>query len=63
MRQLPQHKYSNVKKNERKLIFFVKITSTSFQTYRDCIDPWLVLALVSMVIAKIVTHVYSDRNL
>ncbi len=33
------------------------------QGYTHTVDPWLVVALIAMVIAKIVTRHWSDRNL
>lgn len=33
------------------------------ELYRHMLDPWLVVALVSMIIAKIVTRMYSEENL
>lgn len=33
------------------------------QGYSDSVDPWLVIALVTMVIVKILTRAWSDRNL
>lgn len=33
------------------------------QGYTHAVDPWLVLALISMVMVKIVTRHWSDRNL
>jgi len=33
-----------------------------YQSYVDQIDVWLVFVLVVMVIAKIGTHFYNDRN-
>ena len=33
------------------------------EVWRDMLDPWLILALVAMVVAKIVTRMYSEENL
>lgn len=33
------------------------------QGYEHSVDPWLVVALVSMVFAKLITRHWSDRNL
>lgn len=33
------------------------------QGYTHAVDPWLVFALVSMVVAKIATRMWSDKNL
>ncbi len=30
--------------------------------YQHAIDPWLVVALIVMIIAKIATRIWSDRN-
>ena len=35
----------------------------SVQSYKDTVDPWLVVALVSMVLAKMSARIYGDRNL
>ena len=32
------------------------------QGYSHAVDPWLVVALISMIIAKIITRIWSDRN-
>lgn len=34
-----------------------------FQGYTHAVDPWLVIALVTMVVVKIGTRIWSDRNL
>ncbi len=34
-----------------------------FQGYTHAVDPWLVIALVSMVVVKIGTRIWSDKNL
>jgi len=33
------------------------------QGYTHTVDPWLVLALVAMIVAKIATRMWSDKNL
>lgn len=33
------------------------------QGYSHSVDPWLVIALITMIIVKIGTRVWSDRNL
>ena len=33
------------------------------QGYTHVVDPWLVIALICMVIVKIITRIWSDRNL
>lgn len=33
------------------------------QGYTHTVDPWLVLALVTMIVVKILTRIWSDRNL
>ena len=33
------------------------------ELYRHMLDAWLIVALVSMVVAKIVTRMYSEENL
>lgn len=38
------------------------VTGILYQSYTDQIDVWLVFTLVSMVLAKIAAHFYSDRN-
>ncbi len=35
----------------------------SVQSYKDSIDPWLVVALVAMVLTKIGARIYGDRHL
>lgn len=34
-----------------------------FQGYTHTVDPWLVIALVTMVVVKIGTRIWSDTNL
>jgi len=34
-----------------------------FQGYTHTVDPWLVIALISMIIAKFLTRIWSDKNL
>lgn len=33
-----------------------------YQSYADNLDNWLVVTLVIMVLAKVMTHLYSDKN-
>jgi len=33
------------------------------QGYTHLVDPWLVIALVGMIVAKIITRIWSDKNL
>jgi len=33
------------------------------QGYSHTVDPWLVVALISMIISKITTRIWSDKNL
>lgn len=33
------------------------------QGYTHTVDPWLVIALIAMVVVKIGTRIWSDRNL
>lgn len=33
------------------------------QGYSHAVDPWLVVALIVMVVTKVGTHIWSDRNL
>lgn len=33
------------------------------QGYKHEVDPWLVVALIAMIIAKILTRIWSDKNL
>lgn len=33
-----------------------------YQAYNHSLDAWLVMALLAMILAKIGTHIYSDRN-
>lgn len=33
------------------------------QGYSHAVDPWLVVALIVMVVVKIATRIWSDRNL
>ncbi len=41
----------------------VILLGLSVQSFNDSIDPWLVMALVSMVLSKIGARIYVDRNL
>ncbi|MBI3627608.1 MAG: hypothetical protein HY220_02590 [Candidatus Sungbacteria bacterium] len=38
------------------------IIAIIYQSYQDVLDIWLVVVLVTMVLAKIGTRFYSDRN-
>jgi len=33
------------------------------QGYDHKVDPWIVLALISMIVAKVVTRIWTDKNL
>lgn len=33
------------------------------QGYTHAVDPWLVIALIVMIVVKIVTRIWSDKNL
>lgn len=33
------------------------------QGYHHSVDPWLVIALITMIIVKIATRIWSDKNL
>ncbi len=33
------------------------------QGYKEAIDPWLVVALIVMILVKISTRIWSDKNL
>lgn len=39
---------------------FVLVLGIATQTFQDALDPWLVGALVIMVVAKIATRIYVD---
>jgi len=32
------------------------------QGYRHAVDPWLVIALITMIVSKIATRIWSDKN-
>lgn len=34
-----------------------------FQGYAHAVDPWLVFTLIAMIVAKIATRIWSDKNL
>lgn len=40
----------------------VLLLGIGFQTLSHSVDKWLVLALVGMILAKIITRIWSDRN-
>jgi predicted Kef-type K+ transport protein len=33
------------------------------QGYTHIVDPWLVIALIAMIVVKIITRIWSDKNL
>lgn len=33
------------------------------QGYAHAVDPWLVVALITMIVVKILTRIWSDKNL
>jgi|GEM_PF-334849 len=39
------------------------IVALIFETWAQAVDPWIVIALVAMVLTKIAVRVYSDFNL
>jgi len=41
----------------------VLIMGIVVQGYSHTVDPWLVVALIAMVVVKIATRIWSDRNL
>lgn len=41
----------------------VLLVGIVIQVYREMLDTWLVLSLVVMIVAKIVTRMYSEENL
>lgn len=40
----------------------ILIIAIAIQEYREQLDGWLVAALIGMVITKLVTRLWSDRN-
>ena len=42
---------------------FIILLGIAFQSYIHTVDPWLVGALVVMIVVKIGTRQWSDRNL
>jgi peptidoglycan/LPS O-acetylase OafA/YrhL len=40
----------------------VLVVGLMIQGYKHQIDPWLVLALVFMIVAKVATRIWSDKN-
>ena len=40
----------------------VLIVGIMIEGYRHAIDPWLVLALTAMLVVKIATRIWSDKN-
>ena len=41
----------------------VLVAGIIYQGYYHLVDAWLVVALIFMIIAKIVTRIWSDKNL
>jgi uncharacterized membrane protein len=41
----------------------VIIIAIVVQGYNHIIDPWLVLALISMITTKVLTRIWTDKNL
>lgn len=41
---------------------FVLVVGIVYQSFKHSIDPWLVYALVIMILAKIASRVYSEKN-
>lgn len=41
----------------------VLILGIVIQGYAHAVDPWLVVALTAMLVVKIVTRIWSDKNL
>jgi len=41
----------------------ILILGIVFQGYSHSVDAWLVIALITMIIAKITTRIWSDKNL
>jgi hypothetical protein len=42
---------------------FILIIAIVIESYKHSLDPWLVIALVVMVISKIATRIWADRNI
>lgn len=41
----------------------ILILGIVIQGYTHSVDPWLVIALIGMVVVKIITRAWSDKNL
>ncbi len=41
----------------------VLILGIVVQGYHHAVDPWLVIALIAMIVVKIATRLWSDKNL
>ena len=41
----------------------ILVIGIAYQELNHALDPWLVFALIGMVIAKVISHIYSDKNL
>ena len=42
---------------------FVIIVGITMQGYAHNVDPWLVLALTAMIATKLITRIWTDKNL
>ena len=42
---------------------FVLTLAIVIQGYTHTVDPWLVVALIAMIVVKIATRIWSDKNL
>ena len=42
---------------------FVIVIGIVIQGYMHKVDPWLVLALTAMIITKVTTRIWTDKNL
>jgi hypothetical protein len=40
----------------------ILIVAIMIQGYNHLVDPWLILALLGMIVAKISTRIWSDKN-
>lgn len=41
----------------------ILVIGIAYQELNHALDPWLVFALIGMIIAKVASHIYSDKNL
>ncbi len=41
----------------------ILISGIVIQGYSHSVDPWLVIALITMILMKIATRIWSDKNL